>query len=179
VRRTKFAAPLAVQLAAAGLASQALKYSDFAAVASLLLRHDHRQSDHIHARYRSPLTSRFLGVDPSGRSIELDSPQTWNRCANSHGNPLKFVDPDGASPIKYLVKALSSLYHTVGRPAAVRAAARPAHAVKVTGRGGSQEARRVAREPNPESAIVRHDSHQPGDLPHFQPRNGGRGHVAP
>lgn len=134
--------------------------------------------DYMHARFASPVVGRFLSVDPSSRSVNRLSPQSWNRYAYTYGNPLKFVDPDGQSPIKYLVKAVSGIYRAVGRPAAVRAAATRAHAVKVTGRGASHEARRVAREANPRSTVVRHDPHRPGDLPHYQPRSGGIGHVA-
>lgn len=49
--------------------------------------------DYMHARYYSPVTGRFLGVDPLGGTTK--APQGWNRYAYSRGNPLKFVDPDG------------------------------------------------------------------------------------
>ncbi len=61
--------------------------------------------DYLHARFRSPVTGRFLSVDPSSRSVNRFSPQSWNRYAYAYGNPMGFVDPDGKSPVKYLVVA--------------------------------------------------------------------------
>lgn len=49
--------------------------------------------DYMHARFYSPLTGRFLGVDMvPGRP---DEPQSWNRYPYTAGNPSNFVDPDG------------------------------------------------------------------------------------
>lgn len=56
--------------------------------------------DYMHARYRSPLTSRFLSTDPVGGSPK--APQSWNRYAYTPGNPLKFTDPDGRSVLHYI-----------------------------------------------------------------------------
>jgi len=47
----------------------------------------------MHARFRSPLTGRFLSVDPVGGSPQ--SPQSWNRYTYVRGNPLKYTDPTG------------------------------------------------------------------------------------
>ena len=52
-----------------------------------------RELDYMHARYRSPLTSRFLSVDPVGGRPK--TPQSWNRYAYVIGNPLSRIDPDG------------------------------------------------------------------------------------
>ena len=52
-----------------------------------------RELDHMHARYRSPLTSRFLSTDPVGGRPK--QPQSWNRYAYTRGNPLRLIDPDG------------------------------------------------------------------------------------
>jgi RHS repeat-associated protein len=51
--------------------------------------------DYMHARFCSPVTGRFLSVDPKPRRSALRMPQVWNRYAYAAGNPLKFVDPDG------------------------------------------------------------------------------------
>ena len=53
--------------------------------------------DYMHARYCSPLTGRFLSVDPKriGKPV---AGQSWNRYAYTEGNPLKYVDPDGRQP---------------------------------------------------------------------------------
>jgi RHS repeat-associated protein len=47
------------------------------------------------ARYYSSSLARFLAVDPSGESIVLEDPQSWNRYAYTGNNPLKYIDPDG------------------------------------------------------------------------------------
>jgi hypothetical protein len=47
----------------------------------------------MHARYRSPLTSRFLSTDSVGGSPS--KPQSWNRYPYARGNPLIRIDPDG------------------------------------------------------------------------------------
>jgi RHS repeat-associated protein len=54
-----------------------------------------RELDYMHARYRSPLTSRFLSTDPAG--WDPSTPQSWNRYAYVMGNPLRNADLDGRS----------------------------------------------------------------------------------
>ncbi len=52
--------------------------------------------DYMHARFRSPLTGRFLSVDPATPlEMTMLKPQMWNRYAYATGNPLKWVDPTG------------------------------------------------------------------------------------
>jgi RHS repeat-associated protein len=50
--------------------------------------------DYMHARHCSPLTGRFLGTDIA--QGKPGKPQSWNRYAYTQGNPIKFVDLDGA-----------------------------------------------------------------------------------
>jgi hypothetical protein len=49
----------------------------------------------MRARYCSPITGRFLGVDPARESGKPTQPQTWNRYSYVTSNPLKYYDPDG------------------------------------------------------------------------------------
>ena len=49
--------------------------------------------DYMHARFCSPLTGRFLSLDPAGG--RLNRPQSWNRYSYALGNPVKWVDPTG------------------------------------------------------------------------------------
>ncbi len=49
--------------------------------------------DYMHARYGSPMTGRFLSVDPV--LGDPGDPQSWNRYAYVVGNPQSFVDPTG------------------------------------------------------------------------------------
>ncbi len=51
--------------------------------------------DYMHARSCSPVTGRFLSVDPAMESADPYMPQTWNRYNYVAGNPLKYVDPTG------------------------------------------------------------------------------------
>ena len=49
--------------------------------------------DYMHARHYNPLTARFLSTDTVGG--RPGQPQSWNRYAYTHNNPLKNIDPDG------------------------------------------------------------------------------------
>ena len=49
--------------------------------------------DYMHARHCSPVTGRFMSVDPMGGT--KSAPQSWNRYGYARVNPLKYVDPDG------------------------------------------------------------------------------------
>jgi RHS repeat-associated protein len=50
--------------------------------------------DSMHARFCSPLTGRFLSVDPLSSANE-ELPQSWNRYSYAWGNPIRNVDRDG------------------------------------------------------------------------------------
>lgn len=60
-----------------------------------------RELDYMHARYRSPLTSRFLSTDPVLGTP--GAPQSWNRYAYVMGNPLTSTDPDGKAALLAVV----------------------------------------------------------------------------
>ena len=56
--------------------------------------------DYMFARFYGPQNLfRFLSVDPSADSLEIGSPQTWNRYAYALNNPIILVDPDGRDVI--------------------------------------------------------------------------------
>lgn len=50
--------------------------------------------DYMHARHESPVTGRFLSVDP-GRDWDSKLPQSWNSYAYVRNNTLKYTDPTG------------------------------------------------------------------------------------
>ena len=52
--------------------------------------------DYMHARHESPVTGRFLSVDPARESESLFKPQSWNRYAYVQGNPMAYTDPTGS-----------------------------------------------------------------------------------
>ncbi|HEY7214041.1 MAG TPA: RHS repeat-associated core domain-containing protein, partial [Thermoanaerobaculia bacterium] len=51
--------------------------------------------DYMVARHCSPLTGRFLSVDPALESADPFESQSWNRYSYVRSNPLLFVDPKG------------------------------------------------------------------------------------
>jgi len=54
--------------------------------------------DFMHARYFRPIWGRFLSPDPlldAPRATR--NPQLWNRYSYATGNPMKYLDPSGAS----------------------------------------------------------------------------------
>jgi len=56
-------------------------------------------------RQYSPAEGRWLSPDPAGlAAVDLTNPQTWNRYAYVHNNPLSHIDPKGlyvCSPFDY------------------------------------------------------------------------------
>ncbi|MFL6193494.1 MAG: RHS repeat domain-containing protein [Thermoanaerobaculia bacterium] len=54
--------------------------------------------DSMHARFYSPLTARFLSVDPVRGTPDL--PQSWNLYAYVRGNPVTLTDPTGKEDTK-------------------------------------------------------------------------------
>jgi RHS repeat-associated protein len=63
--------------------------------------------DYMHARHESPVTGRFLSVDPVLGIAR--SPQSWNRYAYTSGRPLNFVDSYGRSIWEKVFKVLRHL----------------------------------------------------------------------
>ena len=51
--------------------------------------------DYAMNRYYSSVWGRFLSPDPSGGSVRLRNPQTWNRYAYVNGDPVDGNDPFG------------------------------------------------------------------------------------
>jgi hypothetical protein len=51
------------------------------------------------ARYYSSSLGRFMAVDP-GDDTAPEDPQSWNMYAYSSNNPIRYVDPDGKTPIE-------------------------------------------------------------------------------
>lgn len=49
--------------------------------------------DYMHARYCSPVTARFLSIDPVLGQPGM--PQSWNRYSYALNNPIKYNDPNG------------------------------------------------------------------------------------
>jgi RHS repeat-associated protein len=50
--------------------------------------------EYMHARACSPVTGRFVSVDPSD-SARRSQPQTWNKYTYGLNNPVRYIDKDG------------------------------------------------------------------------------------
>jgi RHS repeat-associated protein len=61
--------------------------------------------DAMRARYCSPITGRFLGVDPAGGTRRVTG--SWNRFTYVLNNPVKLVDPLGLSPLPALGRVIN------------------------------------------------------------------------
>jgi RHS repeat-associated protein len=78
---------------------------------------------YMDARYYDPVLGRFMGVDPA--APEAGNVHSLNRYAYAHNNPLRYVDPDGNSPldVAFLVWDLGKLGVAVYSGVGVGAAA--------------------------------------------------------
>jgi len=66
--------------------------------------------DYMHARHASPLTGRFLSVDPVRGAP--NSPQGWNRYSYVLSSPANLIDPTGQEPLDPAVRTfLEGYYH--------------------------------------------------------------------
>jgi RHS repeat-associated protein len=54
--------------------------------------------DYMHARHESPVTGRFLSVDPAGKSFDPESPQPWNRYSYVQNSPASAFRSDWRNP---------------------------------------------------------------------------------
>jgi len=54
--------------------------------------------DYRGARYYSSTLALFSSIDPSGASIQLTNPQSWNRYDYVLNNPVRLVDRNGKWP---------------------------------------------------------------------------------
>jgi RHS repeat-associated protein len=62
--------------------------------------------DYMHARFCSPVTGRFLSVDPKlSVRTAMATPQRWNRYVYGLSNPVKMVDPNGKEALVFIVAA--------------------------------------------------------------------------
>jgi RHS repeat-associated protein len=58
--------------------------------------------DYMHARFYNPWLGRFLSTDPMGGTP--GAPQSWNRYSYVMNNPMKFIDPNGAEVMVFVVQ---------------------------------------------------------------------------
>jgi len=69
--------------------------------------------DFAKARMYSNKLGRFMTTDPSRKSIDMVSPQTWNRYSYCYNNPLTLIDENGKWPTgthnRILAKALDGM----------------------------------------------------------------------
>ena len=90
-----------------------------------------------------------------------------------------YTDPFGLSPIgKLLARTVKGGIKYVKRKHAEKILSRgdPTQNVTVVGKGSSQKGKQLARKEFGDKT-VRHDAHKDHPHPHYQHKNGGRGHV--
>ena len=94
--------PLAIDVAGEDLASGSTTWTALPELGETTVSaaNSRRELDYMHARYRSPLTGRFLSTDAVLGNPKR--PQSWNRYAYTVGNPLRFTDPDGNTFLHFL-----------------------------------------------------------------------------
>ncbi len=91
------------------------------------------------------------------------------------GNPISWIDPSGLGKVGFCIRAGKKIWEKVTKNEAKRALGKGGD-VRVTGPGRSGVGKQLAREQWGNKA-TRHDGHQPGQMSHYQHKNGGRGHV--
>jgi hypothetical protein len=112
---------------------------------------------------------RYAEADPIGLNAGL------NIYSYVDASPLIYADPHGLGKIGFAIRAIQGGWRYVTKSEARRTLDRRGD-VRVTGPGASGDAKRLARERFGDRT-VRHDAHARGQMPHYQHRNGGRGHV--
>jgi RHS repeat-associated protein len=125
--------------------------------------------DYRNRIYSSEL-GRFLQTDP----IRFDAGDV-NLYRYVSNNPVNWVDPTGLGKIGFCIKTVKGIWKKVGKDRARKELAEKGD-VLVQGAGSSKDAKNMAREVFGDRT-TRHDPHQAGQKPHYQHKNGGRGHV--
>ena len=117
-------------------------------------------------RFYNPATGQFNQQDPIGLAGGANS------YGFAGGDPISYSDPFGLSPIGLFAKTVKHVFKRISRERALQSTDN----VYVVGRSASGDAKKLAKEKWGNKA-VRHDAHDEGQLPHYQHKNGGRGHV--
>jgi hypothetical protein len=119
-----------------------------------------------------PLTFQHLGYrwyQPDiGRSVQRG-------VVDASGGMNQFTDQQHTGVIRIFIRAFNGLVKLINRATGVHHA-RNGRRVYVEGPGAKRAVKRLAEEAWPGKRVVHHDSHGPGQHPHYQPSSGG-GHV--
>jgi RHS repeat-associated protein len=136
--------------------------------------------EYLHARFRSPLTGRFLSPDTLPASMR-DS-QSWNRYSYVGGSPVSFLDPDGLGRMRavlWLVERTPQGLRLLEKLASRKEAARLVHeGADVLAKNEKDLAFRIAEEAGGGRAPIWEAAHgEHGYRPHYHPYGREGGHV--
>lgn len=118
-------------------------------------------------------TARWLSRDTLEDAELLQGANLYAYVGN---NPVNYLDPSGQGKVGFCIKTVKKIWKKVSRDAAKNALRKGKSDVLVEGAGASKKARKLAKE-EWGSKTTRHDPHQPGQMSHYQHKNGGKGHI--
>ena len=119
-------------------------------------------------RFYHAALGRWVKQDPVGYRDSI------NLYEYVGSDPASWVDPSGEGKVGFLIKCAKGAWRRVSKNRA-RRALKDKQDVLVQGKGAAKDAKKLGKE-NFGNKNTRHDGHN-GGRPHWQHKNGGRGHV--
>lgn len=128
-----------------------------------LIRFGARDYDPAAGRWTAKDPLDFMGGDP-------------NLYAYVENDPINYVDPEGFGKVGLFVRTVKGAWKQISRLQADKLLDHADTRILVEGAGPSKKARNLAKQKFG-SKKVRHDGHKPGERPHWQHKNSGRGKL--
>jgi RHS repeat-associated protein len=143
-------------------------------VRSFTGHYQHAASGLVLAPYRGydAELGRWLSEDPLDNAELIEGANLYRYVQNT---PVNMIDPDGRGAVGFFIRALKGGWRAV-TPGRARKAIAAGDDVLTKGCGKSGAAKKLAKDTFGDKT-VRHDPRAPGQKPHYQHKNGGRGHI--